>query len=66
MQDNVGVCVNEPQIDLNDSSYALDIAPLCTHCVCFTCMRHHRAYLHHLLTVQEMNATILLAIHNLA
>lgn len=54
-------------LDLNDPQYALDDSPLATSspCRCFTCARHSRAYLHHLLTVQEMNSSILLTIHNL-
>lgn len=64
--DSTSACSCEPQINLNNSCYSLDTAPLCTNCMCITCTRHHRTYLHHLLTVQEMNATILLVIHNLA
>ncbi|GET89646.1 hypothetical protein, conserved [Leishmania tarentolae] len=55
-----------PLLDLNDNMYALDINPIADGCSCFTCKRHCRAYLHHLLTVQEMNSEILLVIHNLA
>lgn len=54
-----------PVLDLNDNGYTLDIQPLCASCPCYTCTRHNRAYLHHLLTVQEMNSEILLVIHNL-
>nr|CCD12830.1 unnamed protein product [Trypanosoma congolense IL3000] len=56
----------ESQIDLNDPYFAVDIGPLSPSCVCYTCKRHNRAYLHHLLTVQEMNSDILLVIHNLS
>ena len=39
--------------------------PLVAGCTCYTCSQmHHRAYLHHLLQVREMNAGILLEIHN--
>ncbi|CAG9576604.1 conserved hypothetical protein [Leishmania major strain Friedlin] len=55
-----------PLLDLNDNVYALDINPIAEGCDCFTCKRHCRAYLHHLLTVQEMNSDILLVMHNLA
>ncbi|KAG5501357.1 hypothetical protein JKF63_03169 [Porcisia hertigi] len=54
-----------PLVDLNDSIFTLDIDPIAEGCDCFTCKRHCRAYLHHLLTVQEMNSDILLVIHNL-
>lgn len=56
----------DPELDLNDSCFQLDISPLTPGCDCYTCKRHNRAYIHHLLSVQEMNSTILLAIHNLA
>lgn len=57
---------SEPQIDLNSAEFTYDIGPLCHDCSCYTCKRHNRAYIHHLLTVQEMNSGILLAIHNLS
>ncbi|KAH9584330.1 tRNA-guanine(15) transglycosylase-like [Trypanosoma melophagium] len=55
----------ETQIDLNDYSFAVDIQPLSLDCDCYTCSRHTRAYIHHLITVQEMNSVTLLTIHNL-
>ncbi|ORC86403.1 putative queuine tRNA-ribosyltransferase [Trypanosoma theileri] len=55
----------ESQIDLNDYTFAVDIQPLSLDCNCYTCSRHTRAYIHHLLTVQEMNSVTLLTIHNL-
>ncbi|RNF01573.1 putative queuine tRNA-ribosyltransferase [Trypanosoma rangeli] len=55
----------ETQIDLNDDCFAEDIRPLSPDCNCYTCKRHMRAYIHHLLTVQEMNSKTLLVIHNL-
>ena len=33
-------------------------------CGCYTCTHHSRAYVHHLLAVGEMNAEVLLEIHN--
>lgn len=57
--------VGAPLLDLNDNVYTLDINPIAEQCDCFTCRRHCRAYLHHLLTVQEMNSDILLVMHNL-
>lgn len=53
------------EIDLNDDAFTLDIEPLSPGCECYTCKRHTRAYIHHLLSVQEMNSNILLSIHNL-
>lgn len=52
-------------MELRDHTYQLDAVPLQENCDCYTCRRHTRAYIHHLLTVQEMNSNILLVIHNL-
>lgn len=52
-------------LDLCDHRYQTDGTPLSPTCRCYTCRRHTKAYLHHLLTVQEMNSSILLIIHNL-
>ena len=38
--------------------------PLVPGCGCYTCTHHSRAYVHHLLAVGEMNAEVLLEIHN--
>lgn len=55
-----------PLLDFNDNVFTLDINPIAEGCPCFTCSRHNRAYVHHLLTVQEMNSDILLCMHNLS
>ncbi len=34
-------------------------------CDCYTCKYYTRAYIYHMLEVKEMNANILLAIHNM-
>ncbi|KAI9827010.1 MAG: hypothetical protein M1826_006489 [Phylliscum demangeonii] len=46
--------------------HATDLSPLQAHCDCYTCCRHHRAYVHHLLTTKEMLGWVLLQVHNLA
>lgn len=51
-------------VDLWDKSHATDLAPLAQDCQCYTCTKHHRAYLHHLLSAKEMLAWTLLQIHN--
>lgn len=53
-------------LELRDHKYQLEAVPLQKNCGCYTCRRHTRAYIHHLLTVQEMNSNILLVIHNLS
>lgn len=50
--------------DLWSTSNATDLSPLTPGCNCYTCTRHHRAYLHHLLQAKEMLAWTLLQIHN--
>ena len=51
-------------LDMWASGFATDIGPLTEGCQCYTCTRHHRAYLHHLLQAKEMLAWTLLQIHN--
>ena len=56
---------NQPLgIDLWSSTHATDLSPLSSACTCYTCSRHHRAYVHHLLQANEMLAWTLLQIHN--
>jgi queuine tRNA-ribosyltransferase accessory subunit len=52
--------------DLWSTSHAMSLEPLTPDCVCYTCTRHHRAYIHHLLQAREMLAWTLLQIHNFA
>lgn len=53
-------------IDLWPDTHATALTPLTPSCTCYTCTRHHRAYVHHLLQAKEMLAWTLLQIHNLA
>ena len=50
--------------DMWSSKYATSLTPLSPSCECYTCTRHHRAYVHHLLQAREMLAWTLLQIHN--
>ncbi len=50
--------------DLWSTAHATDLSPLSPDCKCYTCRRHHRAYVHHLLQANEMLAWTLLQIHN--
>jgi queuine tRNA-ribosyltransferase len=50
--------------DLWSTTHASDLSPLGADCQCYTCRRHHRAYVHHLLQANEMLAWTLLQIHN--
>lgn len=53
-------------IDLWSTESEASLLPLSSSCECFTCTRHHRAYIHHLLLAKEMLAWTLLQIHNLS
>jgi queuine tRNA-ribosyltransferase subunit QTRTD1 len=47
-------------VDLWSTDYITDLSPLSAGCKCYTCKRHHRAYIHHLLQAKEMLAWTLL------
>lgn len=49
-----------PVICLHDKTFRTDPSPLLPGCQCFACLKHTRAYIHHLLNVHEMLAEILL------
>jgi queuine tRNA-ribosyltransferase subunit QTRTD1 len=51
-------------IDAWDNTFSTDVSPLQPSCECYSCQKHHRAYLHHLLSAKEMLAWVLLQIHN--
>jgi queuine tRNA-ribosyltransferase accessory subunit len=51
-------------IDMWSTSHATSVTALSPGCPCYTCKRHHRAYLHHLLQAKEMLAWTLLQVHN--
>jgi len=52
------------KINLRHKKYQLDSQPLVPKCKCFTCENHSRAYIHHLLNVHELLASVLLTVHN--
>ncbi|KAI9880911.1 MAG: hypothetical protein M1830_009979 [Pleopsidium flavum] len=51
-------------LDMWSSQHASDLSPLRSGCQCYTCSKHHRAYIQHLLTAKEMLGWVLLQIHN--
>lgn len=55
-------------MDLNDQKHQLDLSPFSPKgtCPCYSCRRHTKAYVYHLLSVQEMNSETILALHNLS
>ena len=56
---------NLDTIDLNDMKYKNDFRPISNKCSCYTCRKHTRAYINHLLMTKELLAPILLTLHNL-
>ena len=51
--------------DMWHPEYATDTRPMLESCKCYSCQRHMRAYVQHLLNAKEMLAWTLLQIHNL-
>jgi queuine tRNA-ribosyltransferase subunit QTRTD1 len=47
-------------------THSTALVPLKVDCKCYSCMKHHRAYIQHLLVAKEMLGWVLLQIHNLA
>jgi queuine tRNA-ribosyltransferase len=52
-------------LNLRNARHAEDPQPLDPRCACPACIRHGRAYLHHLVKANEMLGAILLTWHNL-
>lgn len=59
------VLTAEGDFNLRRAEYGSDPGPLQQGCPCFTCQTHNRAYLRHLLAVNELSAFRLLSVHNL-
>ncbi|KAI6782893.1 Queuine tRNA-ribosyltransferase-like protein [Emericellopsis cladophorae] len=51
-------------VDMSETAHATSLEPLLADCVCYTCTKHHRAYVNHLLHAKEMLGWNLLQIHN--
>ena len=52
-------------INIRNAQYAEDNKPLDEKCNCYTCINHHRAYLHHLVKSKEILGAILMTWHNI-
>ncbi|KAJ9407186.1 hypothetical protein DTO045G8_5035 [Paecilomyces variotii] len=50
--------------DMWSPSHTTDLSPITPNCQCYTCTKHHRAYIRHLLSAKEMLAWTLIQIHN--
>ena len=53
-------------VKLRNSKYKDDLWPIDSNCSCYTCRNFSRAYLHHLVKLNEINASILISLHNIA
>ncbi|XP_023014371.2 queuine tRNA-ribosyltransferase accessory subunit 2 [Leptinotarsa decemlineata] len=53
------------EMNLRQSKFAEDFDPIIATCECLACKKYSRGYIHHLLTVQELLAPVLLMIHNI-
>lgn len=51
-------------IDMLSQDHQVSVTPLLDGCQCYTCTKHHRAYIQHLLNAKEMLGWTLLQIHN--
>ncbi|KAI1135634.1 tRNA-guanine transglycosylase [Hypoxylon sp. FL0543] len=51
-------------IDMWSQDHQISLKPLVDGCKCYTCTKHHRAYVQHLLNAREMLGWTLLQIHN--
>ena len=59
-----GPGVHSLGMDLWSPEHKTSLLPLVEGCQCYTCRRHHRAFLNHLLNAKEMLGWNLLQIHN--
>ncbi|MFH0938100.1 MAG: tRNA guanosine(34) transglycosylase Tgt [Planctomycetota bacterium] len=54
------------KVRIKNARHTTDSQPLDERCNCYTCRHFSRAFLRHLLLAHEMNAAILISLHNLA
>jgi queuine tRNA-ribosyltransferase len=52
------------RINFKASKFREDFAPLDPGCRCYTCKNYSRAYIHHLFRAKDLNAAILMSLHN--
>jgi queuine tRNA-ribosyltransferase len=54
------------KVRIKNARHAASSEPLDAACRCYTCRNFSRSFLRHLLLAREMNAAILISLHNLA
>jgi queuine tRNA-ribosyltransferase len=52
------------RVNLKSSKFRAEFTPLDKECLCYTCNNYTRAYIHHLFRAKDINASILVSIHN--
>lgn len=57
--------IEDEVLRITNVEYALDQRPIDSHCDCYTCKHHTRAYVHQMLRVGEATGMTLATIHNL-
>ncbi len=57
--------IEDRVLRIKNAEYALDERPIDSACDCYTCRNHSRAYVHHLIRVNEITGLVLATIHNL-
>lgn len=62
---NGTVFTSEGRITVRNAEYRKDFSPLDSHCSCYTCSHYSRAYIRHLLNVNEVLGIRLTTVHNL-
>ncbi|KAH1003635.1 hypothetical protein HUJ04_003520 [Dendroctonus ponderosae] len=53
------------EINLRHGKFSEDFQPVLKECKCVACQGYSRAYIHHLLTVQELLGSVLIMVHNI-
>lgn len=52
------------RINIANAGSRMDFSPIYEGCTCYTCKNYTKAYIHHLIKAKEINASILISIHN--
>jgi queuine tRNA-ribosyltransferase len=52
------------RINIKASKYREDFTALDPECACYTCKNYTRAYIHHLFRAKDINASMLMSLHN--
>ncbi|MCY4042022.1 MAG: tRNA-guanine transglycosylase, partial [Gammaproteobacteria bacterium] len=53
-------------VKMGNAAHRRDASPLDAHCDCYTCRNFSRGYLHHLYACNEILASVLGTLHNIA